>query len=367
MKRNVFARYYYCFRSTNLYIFIFIYLICSCSNDGNQIKAEDNSKHEVVKNILKSVSAKPEEKIKQLTHEQLKKYTPNELGWVMVLEYHRIGKPEARWTRTPDNFRKDLSILYKQDYYLITLRDFVTNSINVPLGKTPIILTFDDATEGQFRYIKGKSEIQIDPDSAVGIIENFCKKYQDFGKGASFYVLPRLAFGQSFEYAAKKLKFLAENGYEIGNHTLEHTMLSTASEQKAIQAIADNISMLHKFLPGYEVNTLAYPNGGVPKNLKIVEKGEFKGTKYKNIAALLVGSEPSVSPNSKKFKPLLIPRIQAIQSELDKYLGLFKNYPDLQYISDGNKDLVTIPKKIHSYLKDTLREDLKNSSKLVTY
>ena len=26
---------------------------------------------------------------------------PNELGRVMILEYHKIDYPEARWTRTP--------------------------------------------------------------------------------------------------------------------------------------------------------------------------------------------------------------------------------------------------------------------------
>ena len=33
---------------------------------------------------------------------------PNELGRVMILEYHKIDYPEERWTRTPENFRRDL-------------------------------------------------------------------------------------------------------------------------------------------------------------------------------------------------------------------------------------------------------------------
>ena len=35
----------------------------------------------------------------------------NELGRVMILEYHKIDTPEARWTRTPENFRRDLQRL----------------------------------------------------------------------------------------------------------------------------------------------------------------------------------------------------------------------------------------------------------------
>ena len=38
----------------------------------------------------------------------------NELGRVMILEYHKIDTPEARWTRTPENFRRDLQRLWER-------------------------------------------------------------------------------------------------------------------------------------------------------------------------------------------------------------------------------------------------------------
>ena len=43
---------------------------------------------------------------------------PNELGRVMILEYHKIDQPEERWTRTPENFRRDLETLYARGYRL---------------------------------------------------------------------------------------------------------------------------------------------------------------------------------------------------------------------------------------------------------
>src|SRR2546425_10613876 len=46
---------------------------------------------------------------------------PNELGRVMILEYHKIDYPEERWTRTPENFRRDLETLYARGYRLIAL------------------------------------------------------------------------------------------------------------------------------------------------------------------------------------------------------------------------------------------------------
>ncbi|HEX2999623.1 MAG TPA: hypothetical protein VHR86_05235, partial [Armatimonadota bacterium] len=45
---------------------------------------------------------------------------PNELGRVLVLEYHQIGDHEARWTRTPENFRKDLETLYKHGFRAVS-------------------------------------------------------------------------------------------------------------------------------------------------------------------------------------------------------------------------------------------------------
>src|SRR2546430_15717204 len=39
---------------------------------------------------------------------------PNELGRVMILEYHKIDYPEARRTRTPENFRRDLETVVSE-------------------------------------------------------------------------------------------------------------------------------------------------------------------------------------------------------------------------------------------------------------
>ena len=48
---------------------------------------------------------------------------PNELGRVMILEYHTVDQPEERWTRTPANFRRDLERLWERGYRLVALND----------------------------------------------------------------------------------------------------------------------------------------------------------------------------------------------------------------------------------------------------
>ncbi len=342
-------------------------LLVSCTKENNTDSTQnENEKKLSIKTEIKEVK-EPAKPVK-LSDSDLKKYKPNELGLIMVLEYHSVAKPEARWTRTPDNFRKDLDNLYKMGYYLTPLKDFVNNTMDIPVGKKPVILTFDDSREDQFKYIKDKfgKEI-IDPDCAVGVIEEFSKKHNDFGKAATFFVLPSVGFGQTKADAKKKFEFLANNGYEIGNHTLNHPMLASLKDEKVKEEIALNVIGVQKYVPNYQVVSLAYPYGSVPKNVKVVESGEYKGTKYKNIAAFLVGSEPSYSPISKKFKPFYIPRIQAIQSEFDRHFGFFKSIPSYQYISDGNKDTITIPKELVVGLKDSIKDNLKNSSNIIRY
>ena len=78
----------------------------------------------------------------------------NEAGQIMILEWHTIGEQEGRWARTYTNFRKDLEVLYEKGYRLVSLRDVVTNNIQIEAGYTPVVLTFDDGTEGHFRYIE---------------------------------------------------------------------------------------------------------------------------------------------------------------------------------------------------------------------
>ena len=97
----------------------------------------------------------------------------NELGRVMILEYHKIDYPEHRWTRTPENFRRDLETLYARGYRLVNLNDVLDGRLATPAGTTPVVLTFDDSSPGQFRYVPRNGSVEIDPKSGLGILEAF--------------------------------------------------------------------------------------------------------------------------------------------------------------------------------------------------
>ena len=62
-----------------------------------------------------------------------------------------------------------------------------------------------------------KGNIIIDPNCAVGILEEFKKKYKDFNVTATFFLNGGMF--QQKEYNEKIIKWLIENGYDIGKHT----------------------------------------------------------------------------------------------------------------------------------------------------
>lgn len=280
----------------------------------------------------------------------------NELGAIPVLEYHQIGPGEARWRRTPEHLRADLERLYRAGYVLTSLHEIVANRISTPAGKKPVALTFDDATEGQFRYLPDGTT--IDPACAVGVIEAFAKAHPDGGKAATFFVLPESAFGPQ-AFAKQKLTWLIANGYEVGNHTIRHDGLSTLTDARVDHEIGGALDLIHRSIPGYAVHTLAYPYGMVPKNLAIVAK-------Y-HTAAFLVGAEPTVSPLSKFWTPLKIPRIQAIDSEFQRHHLFDTSGAAYRYVSDGDPAHYSIPATLPPGLAATLAPKYANDPALIRY
>lgn len=284
----------------------------------------------------------------------------NELGYVPVLEYHRFGPKEERWTRTPANFRKDLEFLYNSGYYLVNMADVAAKKFDVPAGKKPVVLTFDDSTDGQFRYLKDASgkwktgadgKKVIDPDCAIGMMDAFIAKHPDFGRGSTFYVLPS-GFDQD-GVIGEKFKYLVETGREIGNHTWTHDSLATMSPAK----IEEHLGRLQAFVSKEvgkptPITTLALPFGIGPKDaagLAKVVKGGSGPSAYHHQVLLLVGSNPAYSPYDKRYKATAVARIQCIDSEFKTWFnrapGSTKKSaePWVPFTSDGDPNAVTFP------------------------
>jgi len=268
--------------------------------------------------------------------------------------YHGIDNTEAEWVRTPENFKKDLQILYDKGYRPISLTDYVTNNINIEAGYTPVVLTFDDGNRNNFNIIEKDGEKIVDPNSAVGILEEFNKQHPDFPLEATFFLFGSNSFRQP-ELVEYKLNYLVEKGFDIGNHTIGHNNMAELKEHEKIQkAIAEQVALMEAIVSDYKVNTYALPYGGRPKDKDLytsLHKGSFEGTSYENIAILNVGWYPSQSPVDIKFNPLSIPRVRGSETKVDgvgmyDWLAVFDKHPEKRFISDGNPNIVTVPKKL---------------------
>lgn len=284
---------------------------------------------------------------------------PNELGRIPVLEYHLITEPEGRWTRTPENFRKDLELLYSRGYRPVSLRDVVTKQIDLPAGTSPVVFTFDDASPGQFSYIEQNGELVIDPESAVGIWLDFAKEHPGWGNEAVFCMLSGAEAGRSFfgnkdiegqktEWRHRKVAFLAEQGFELCNHTLWHATLSKYDDAFAQEQIARLQLAVDSAVPGYQVKSFALPLGEWPKNRDVAAKGAWtdpktgKTTSYEHDVVLLVAGGPARSPYDPEFDGLRLPRVQVHSNELQRTLDGLDNHRT-RYISDGDPRTVAQP------------------------
>jgi len=272
---------------------------------------------------------------------------PNELGEIPILEYHLITDEDGRWSRSWRNFQSDLARLYKLGYRTVPLQDVVDDRIDLPAGSSPVVLSFDDSSPGQFTFVDQDGTLVPDPHSAVGILDAFDRDHPDFGEHATFFVLPAAdpphnLFGQD-QYQKQKLDYLVKHGMEIGNHTYWHQNLATVGDAEVERQIGQAVQVIDRLVPGYDVDLFALPDGGWPKHRALAVHGVWNGISYNNRAVLLVGASPSLSPDRVGFDPLAMPRIQAIPQQIDLWLSALDHGVHQRYVSDGNPNRVTFP------------------------
>src|SRR5438128_12110625 len=94
---------------------------------------------------------------------------PNEMGRIMVLEYHLITDHNADYARERGQFRKDLELLYDRGYRPVNMSDVLDKKLDLPRGISPVVVVFDDASPEQCRYLETNGKLEIDPTSRSGL------------------------------------------------------------------------------------------------------------------------------------------------------------------------------------------------------
>lgn len=316
----------------------------------------------------------------KLDKEKLASDGINELGRVPIMMYHGIREKTKNSTgtvggnvdkdgynRTPEAFKKDLEFYYENGYEMIRLEDYINGKVTAGYGKSPIILTFDDGNEDNIRVtgLDDNGNIIIDKNSAVGILEEFKKEHKDVNVTATFFVNGGI-FNQS-EYNDKILKWMVENGYDIGNHTQTHLDIKKSSSDRVQKEIAYVYDELEKVIPGKYVKIIALPFGSPyvksHDNFKYVLSSTYNNKTYETEAALRVGWEPEVSCFNKDFDKTFLKRCRAYDNngkEFDIDMVFNSILKTTKYISDGNPDTIVVKEKD----KDKL---ITTDKKIITY
>lgn len=289
---------------------------------------------------------------------------PNKLGRIPVLEYHLLGAGESRWKVDTAHFRRTLQLLYDRGYRPINISDMLDRKIDLPAGLSPVVFVFDDASPAQFSYSERNGQLEVDPNSAVGMLLDFHQKHPDWGKKGVFCMLPAAQAGHAFfgekgiagqksEWRFKKVQFLAEQGFELCNHTLWHANLGKYGDAMVQEQIARGQMAIDSAVAGYKVRTFALPLGVWPKNRPLAWGGSWRDPRsgreatYSYEAVLEVSGGPTRSPFDPQFNPRSINRVEAFGNEVERMLDQLEKRGN-RYVSDGKAAAVLMYARIHS-------------------
>ena len=277
---------------------------------------------------------------------------PNEMGRIPVLMYHLINDHESSWGRERGNFRRDLELLYERGYRPVNMVDVLDRKINLPAGLSPVVVTFDDASPSQFRYVERDGKLEIDSTSGVGIWLDFAKTHPGWQNKAVWCMLPAASAGHAFfgerniegqktAWRFLKVKQLADMGFELCAHTLWHAQLSKYSDAVVQEQIARGVLAIDSAVPGYKVRSFALPLGIWPKNHALAKSGAWtdpktgRAVRYDFDAIFEVWGSPVPSPYDSHFNPLSVQRVKVTGNALVGALDRLDRTND-RYVSDGN-------------------------------
>jgi hypothetical protein len=290
---------------------------------------------------------------------QTRNRIPNEMGRIMVLEYHLITDHNGDYARERGQFRKDLELLYSRGYRPVNMSDVLDKKLNLPRGLSPVVFVFDDASPEQFRYIDNNGKLEIDPTSGIGIWLDFRKTHPDWSNKAVFCLLSGANAGHNFfgdrgiqgqksQWRFQKVKWLADNGFELCDHTLWHAQLNKYPDAFVEEQIARNALAIDSAVPGYKIRSMALPQGLWPKNRALASKGSWTNPKtgktvsYDWPVVFEVAGGPMRSPYDPAFNPGVTPRIQVIGNAIQAMMDKLEQSGNM-YISDGNPAVIARP------------------------
>jgi len=176
-----------------------------------------------------------------------------------ILMYHHINEkaPVSKMSVTPDNFERQMEFLKTHQYRVLPLSEYVRRIQNGEgLPRKSVVITFDDGYDDNITHAYPVLKAMRFP--------------------ATFFVQLN-GLGKKGYLTREDIMILAENGMEIGSHTLTHAYLPDLAPGDLEKELFGSKKRLEGIL-GNEVRLLSYPGGGwTPEVRAVVQRAGFEG------------------------------------------------------------------------------------------
>ncbi len=198
---------------------------------------------------------------------------------VPILAYHKVdNRIELGINSVPVSaFKSHIHYLQMNNYYSISLYDYVTGNYEQNHKRHPVIITFDDADESVYHH-------------AFPILESS-------GFSASLFVISdyvgktnswdyKFLNKKSWHMNWNQLRELANNGWEIGSHTASHRDLTRLSSSELHREVATSKEVISEKI-SKSVCFISYPFNRF--NVKVLNQVKRSG--YSGGCALFVSKK----------------------------------------------------------------------------
>ena len=155
---------------------------------------------------------------------------------------------ESREWVHKDNFEEQCQLLHDQNFYTISLDEYISGVTGRDSHKKPIVLTFDDGPLCHLKY-------------ALPILKKY--NFQ-----AVFYI-PVAWINQSNRLTDINIKEIAASGMEIGSHSMTHPDFRLINSARIESEISDSKNYLEQLLAKPIVH-FSYPKGRYTRLARII-------------------------------------------------------------------------------------------------